>query len=155
MGKLVRNVFVDGAWWGPAYGNADDVPDDVAEQITGASCWAGDSPAAQHPSGMSLIHDSVLRPLSGDRDTQAVVDVPAPPLDRGDQVTVPAVHDEVPSGSATDVLAWVNGAGPGEPPAVGWQDRASAALAAEETRGDRARKSVVEPLTVALANQVP
>lgn len=38
MGRLIRNVFVGGSWYGPAYGNADSVPAEVAEQI-GDLAW--------------------------------------------------------------------------------------------------------------------
>jgi hypothetical protein len=39
VGKvLVANVAVDGVWYGPDYPN-QDVTDEVAERITGASCW--------------------------------------------------------------------------------------------------------------------
>jgi len=40
MGKLVANVHVDGAgWFGPDYGNADDVPADVASGIVNPDAW--------------------------------------------------------------------------------------------------------------------
>jgi hypothetical protein len=44
MPYLIANVHADGTWWGPDYGNADQVPDEVAEQIT-ADVWAPDQPA--------------------------------------------------------------------------------------------------------------
>lgn len=44
MGKLVKNVHVGGAWYGPAYGNIDP-PADVAAQITNPSAW--DQPPAR------------------------------------------------------------------------------------------------------------
>jgi hypothetical protein len=48
MRKLTANVHVDGTWWGPDYGNADQVPDEVAEQIT-ADVWTDETetPAAE------------------------------------------------------------------------------------------------------------
>lgn len=39
MGKLVANVNVDGTWYGPDHDNADDVPAEVAEQITNPDAW--------------------------------------------------------------------------------------------------------------------
>jgi hypothetical protein len=36
---LAVNVAVRGEWYGPAHGNADSVPDEVAEQI-GDDAWA-------------------------------------------------------------------------------------------------------------------
>jgi hypothetical protein len=33
--RLTRNVFAGGQWYGPAYGNASRVPDDVAAGIAG------------------------------------------------------------------------------------------------------------------------
>jgi hypothetical protein len=45
--RLIVNVFVDdlpqshsGTWWGPDYGNADQVPTDVAARITNPAAWA-------------------------------------------------------------------------------------------------------------------
>lgn len=37
---LVKNVEVDGGWWGPAHGNAETVPDEVADKITNPAAWA-------------------------------------------------------------------------------------------------------------------
>jgi hypothetical protein len=37
--RLVKNVAVDGTWYGPAHGNADQVPAEVAEQITNPAAW--------------------------------------------------------------------------------------------------------------------
>lgn len=37
---LVVNTEVDGTWYGPAHGNADQVPADVAERITNSACWS-------------------------------------------------------------------------------------------------------------------
>lgn len=39
MARLVRNVKVGGTWYGPAHGNAENVPADVAEQITNPNAW--------------------------------------------------------------------------------------------------------------------
>lgn len=39
MSKLIANVTVGGNWYGPAHGNADDVPADVTEQISNPACW--------------------------------------------------------------------------------------------------------------------
>ncbi len=39
MAKLIANVWIDGQWYGPAHGNASDVPVDVAEQVTNPACW--------------------------------------------------------------------------------------------------------------------
>lgn len=41
MSILVRNVNVDGVWWGPAWGNADQVPAEVAARITNPKAWDG------------------------------------------------------------------------------------------------------------------
>lgn len=48
MPTLMRNVFVDGKWYGPAHGNADQVPADVAKQIENPEAW---KPAAGHGGG--------------------------------------------------------------------------------------------------------
>lgn len=46
--KLTSNVYVGGKWYGPSYGNADQVPADVAEQITNPGAWeSGESPAGE------------------------------------------------------------------------------------------------------------
>lgn len=39
MRRLVKNVKVGNDWYGPAYGNATNVPDDVAEQVTNPAAW--------------------------------------------------------------------------------------------------------------------
>lgn len=39
--SLARNVYVDGKGYGPAFGNADNVPADVAERITNPRAWGG------------------------------------------------------------------------------------------------------------------
>ena len=44
MRRLIRNVFVGGSWYGPAYGNADRVPAEVAEQIGGLAWEAQAAP---------------------------------------------------------------------------------------------------------------
>lgn len=41
MAILTHNVAVDGAWWGPAYNNADQVPAEVATKITNPKAWGG------------------------------------------------------------------------------------------------------------------
>lgn len=41
MSVLIRNVNVDGTWWGPAWGNADVVPGYVAVRITNPKAWDG------------------------------------------------------------------------------------------------------------------
>lgn len=37
--KLVKNVKVGDTWYGPAWGNAENVPTDVAAQITNPKAW--------------------------------------------------------------------------------------------------------------------
>ncbi len=51
MSKLIRNVVIDGRGFGPGYGNADDVPADVAARITNPA--AGDTPPKAHDSDVS------------------------------------------------------------------------------------------------------
>lgn len=43
--KLATYVSVDGQWYGPN----DDVPADVAKQITNESAWAADEPEPEAP----------------------------------------------------------------------------------------------------------
>jgi len=43
MAELVKNVIVNGEWWGPAHGRVDP-PAEVAEQITNPACWSDDEP---------------------------------------------------------------------------------------------------------------
>lgn len=52
--------------------------------------------------------------------------------------------DGVPDGTVVDVLDWV------DEPTDGWQDRARQAIAAEQARGEDARKGIVDRLTEAL-----
>jgi hypothetical protein len=40
MSKLIGNVFVENEWYGPAYGNADQVPADIAAKIPNPKAWA-------------------------------------------------------------------------------------------------------------------
>lgn len=47
MRRLVRNVKVGNDWYGPAYDNATNVPDDVAEQITNPKAWDGDDQSSE------------------------------------------------------------------------------------------------------------
>jgi hypothetical protein len=49
MRKLATNVVVDEVWYGPDYGNADRVPEDVAARI-GDHAWEPDAPAAAEAS---------------------------------------------------------------------------------------------------------
>ena len=52
MAKLIGNVFVDNAWFGPAHGNADDVPAEVARQIVNPKAWdGGEVPTAETADG--------------------------------------------------------------------------------------------------------
>lgn len=37
--SLVANVYAGDAWWGPAHGNADVVPEEVAAEITNPAAW--------------------------------------------------------------------------------------------------------------------
>jgi hypothetical protein len=39
MATLIANVVVGDVWYGPAYGNADDVPAEVARQIPNPKAW--------------------------------------------------------------------------------------------------------------------
>lgn len=39
MGTLKVNVNVQNTWYGPAHGNADEVPEDVASQIANPDAW--------------------------------------------------------------------------------------------------------------------
>lgn len=56
MSRLASNVHVDGTWYGPSYGNADQVPAEVAAKITNPAAWGeGEAPSAaeeqQHADG--------------------------------------------------------------------------------------------------------
>lgn len=37
--KLAANVYVDGQWYGPAYGNESDVPAEAAKKIGSEDAW--------------------------------------------------------------------------------------------------------------------
>lgn len=39
MSKLISNVFVENEWYGPAYGNTDRVPSDIAAKIPNPKAW--------------------------------------------------------------------------------------------------------------------
>jgi hypothetical protein len=49
-GRLARNVYVDGAGWGPAFGNEGDVPDAVASKVTNPFAWEGGTAPGAVPS---------------------------------------------------------------------------------------------------------
>jgi hypothetical protein len=38
---LVKNVYVGKVWYGPAHGNAENVPAEVAARITNPRAWEG------------------------------------------------------------------------------------------------------------------
>lgn len=44
--RLIVNVHAGNAWWGPAYGNAGQVPDEVAALI-GDHAWDSPAPVAE------------------------------------------------------------------------------------------------------------
>lgn len=48
--RLTGNVQVGGEWFGPDYGNADQVPSEVAEKI-GDHLWEGDVDEATQAAG--------------------------------------------------------------------------------------------------------
>ena len=50
---LVRNVAVGDDWYGPAHGNAHNVPDDVATQITNPAAWGADDDVPSGEGGAS------------------------------------------------------------------------------------------------------
>lgn len=64
--------------------------------------------------------------------------------------STPAAAPDITDGSINEVLAAVRGAKPGEEAAAGWQDRARAALAAEQAKGDEARSTLISRLESAL-----
>lgn len=49
MRRLVRNVYDGRTGYGPAFGNADSVPADVAVRITNPSAWEGDQAPHTQP----------------------------------------------------------------------------------------------------------
>lgn len=68
MARLVKNVCVDRVWYGPAYGNADQVPDDVAAQITNLAAWEGEEgqSSAGEAATEQQADDSPSRPARND-----------------------------------------------------------------------------------------
>lgn len=72
MSKLIANCWVNGKGWGPGYGNAEQVPANVAEQITNPACWDGAAPIvgpakAAHPAnGTGEVTDSPPETFSVD-----------------------------------------------------------------------------------------
>ena len=67
--KLVKNVKVGGTWYGPAYGNADQVPADVAKRIVNPRAWEGkgedESPSGETATAQTA-GDSPSRPTRND-----------------------------------------------------------------------------------------
>lgn len=77
MSKLIANVCVDGKWFGPAHGNAEDVPAEVGAQITNPAAWdkmlwsqkveARSRERAAHPAnGTAAVSDSPPETFSVD-----------------------------------------------------------------------------------------
>lgn len=69
MAKVLScNVVVDEVWYGPAYGNADQVPDDVAAQL-GDHVWEPDAeaPAAPAPDDEAPDGDAAGEPAPSRR----------------------------------------------------------------------------------------
>lgn len=58
----------------------------------------------------------------------------------------PADPNAVPSGSIDDDVDWVRGGPAGTEATDGWRERAQQALEAEQAKGDRARKTLVDRL---------
>jgi hypothetical protein len=75
----------------------------------------------------------------------------APPL-----ANIEVAVEDVPDGTIPEVRAWVFGKTyPDTVPDDGWQDRARAALEAEEAKGDKSRTSWVAELEGALSDTEP
>lgn len=104
-----------------------------------------------HVQGPDDLHGRWYGPDHGDSDVPAeaaaLITAPGVWADETPAEAKPAVEK---SPSPDDIIAAVHGGQPGEPPAPGWQDRAVAVLAAERER-TRPRKTVIEPLEQALA----
>lgn len=69
MATLVKNVYVDGRWYGPAYGNADQVPEDVAVKIANPKAWGEEgeaSPAGESATAQEQPGDAPSRPAKSD-----------------------------------------------------------------------------------------
>lgn len=81
MRRLVRNVYDGRTGYGPAFGNADSVPEDVAARITEPSAWEGDqaphtqpveSPGSEEAPGSGTDRQSeVLRRPAGNASQEA------------------------------------------------------------------------------------
>lgn len=114
--KLIANVEVDGVWYGPAHGNAENVPAGVAEQITNSAAWEdGDEPVTS-------------RPAASFGQTAAA---PTPPAG------APAgMADFNPNAPIAELVDYVGDDA----------TRAQAVLDAERAKGDDARKTLVERL---------
>jgi hypothetical protein len=96
---LTDNVAVDGKWYGPAYGNEANVPDDVAERI-GDHAWA----AVEAPITAAGVEGS-----TGE-------DVDAKPLDKRNKaelVELAEAHDPPidASGTKAEILERLTAAG--------------------------------------------
>lgn len=58
MGKLIANVWVDGAWFGPSYPDAGAPP---AGRVSNPACWEG----GEVPAGQVAPRSSVSRQVLG------------------------------------------------------------------------------------------
>lgn len=101
--RLVRNVHIDGVWWGPDYDPCP--PAAVADLITNPACWGEASTSTAM--GVEEIAAALSAPaglMYADEDL--VVDDP------GSSTPEPVADDAgslVPDGSVPDVLDWVAG----------------------------------------------
>lgn len=72
MAKLIGNVYVGGEWYGPDYGNADAVPDDVAAEITNPGAWEGGEVPESGPKPLDKRTVKELRDMAA----EAGIEVP-------------------------------------------------------------------------------
>jgi hypothetical protein len=111
----------------------------VAAFVTATTAVTGGRAAVDLPRGMVLpgdVPEEELRRLLSDGAVEAVA-APVAAASAVDEV------EPVPTGTIDAVLAWVGDD----------TDRASRALTAEQAKGDKARKTLVEALTALVDGQ--
>lgn len=82
MARLIVNVWAAGQGWGPDYGNADQVPAEVAAELDDPAVWAG----GNAPEAVSA---PASPPVSIDAGTAAAI------VDAADDLTAAVLLDQL------------------------------------------------------------
>jgi hypothetical protein len=110
--KLVRNVLVGRTWYGPAHGNADNVPADVAALVVNPRAWGeradagvgGEAPLPEAPApqtpDVEPLEVEVERPAgnASHGEWAAYAVARGVPADEAERLTRNELRDRFPGG---------------------------------------------------------